>query len=144
MLELLDGKSVHGCCYRRVTRGGGRGEVSPALFQKLEKSALILEKNALIVSILGLISHFKCGFKSFQERKKHIFLPVGLFLHVLWMKCLSTCPDSEKTPLPWNIPGYAPVLELFYLHFGETFWLKTFTSSILNVIKWDMMINLLS
>ena len=38
--------------YRRVTRGG-RGEVSPTLFQKLEKSALILGKNALIVSILG-------------------------------------------------------------------------------------------
>ena len=31
------------------------GEVSPALFQKLEKSALILRKNALIVVIYGLI-----------------------------------------------------------------------------------------
>ena len=57
---------------RRVTRGveGGGGEVSPALFQK---SALILEKNGLIVSILGLISHFKCDFKSFQENKNYIF-----------------------------------------------------------------------
>ena len=55
---------------RCVTRGGEGGEDSPAPFQKLEKSALILEKNALIVSILGLISHFKCGFKSFQEKKK--------------------------------------------------------------------------
>ena len=33
--------------------GGGRGGVCPALFQKLEKSALILEKNVVIVSILG-------------------------------------------------------------------------------------------
>ena len=40
------------CVNRLVTRGG-RGEVSPAVFQKLEKSALILENNALIVSILG-------------------------------------------------------------------------------------------
>ena len=32
----------------RVTRGG-RGEVSSALFGKLEKSALIWRKNALIV-----------------------------------------------------------------------------------------------
>ena len=32
-----------------------RQEVSPALFQKLEKSALILRKNALIVVIYGLI-----------------------------------------------------------------------------------------
>ena len=53
---------------RRVTRGaggqggegGGRGkrwgrgdQVSPALFQKLEKSALILRKNALIVASVG-------------------------------------------------------------------------------------------
>ena len=32
-----------------------RQEVSPTLFQKLEKSALILRKNALIVVIYGLI-----------------------------------------------------------------------------------------
>ena len=59
--------------FRGVTKGGRRGAVSPALFQKLEKSALILGENALIVSILGLITHSKCGFKSFQERKKHTF-----------------------------------------------------------------------
>ena len=100
MLELLDGKSMHGCCYRRVTSGGGRGEVSPALFQNFEKSALILEKNALIVSILGLISHFKCGFISFQEKKKTYFLPVGLFVHVLQMKCLSNTLIPRKLPWP--------------------------------------------
>ena len=46
---------IYFCIYfRRVTRGGeGGGEVSPALFQKLEKSALILEKHALILSILS-------------------------------------------------------------------------------------------
>ena len=38
---------------RRVTRGVEGGEVSPALFQKLEKSALICQKNALIVVIYG-------------------------------------------------------------------------------------------
>ena len=37
---------------RRVTRGG-RGEVYLALFQKFEKSALILGKNALIVVTYG-------------------------------------------------------------------------------------------
>ena len=46
------------CSSRRVTREGGgeggeRGEVSPALFQKLEKSTLICGKNALIVVIYG-------------------------------------------------------------------------------------------
>ena len=42
----------------RVTRGGGR-EVYPALFQKLEKSALIWGKNALIVVIYGQNFSFK-------------------------------------------------------------------------------------
>ena len=26
------------------------------------------------------------------------------------MKCLSECPNSKKTPLPSQIPGYTPVL----------------------------------
>ena len=47
---------------RRVTRGGREGEVSPALFRKLEKSALIWGKNVLIVVIYGEISHLKCNF----------------------------------------------------------------------------------
>ena len=38
---------------RGVTGWGGKGEVSPALFQKLEKSPLIWGKNALIVVIYG-------------------------------------------------------------------------------------------
>ena len=37
--------------HRHVTRGGG--EVSPALFRNLEKSALILGKNVLIIVIYG-------------------------------------------------------------------------------------------
>ena len=83
---------------RRVTRRGEGGEVSPALFQKLEKSALILEKNALIVSILGLISHFKCGFKSFQEKKKHIFS--------LWCFSLMCCRWNvyRRVLIPRKLP----------------------------------------
>ena len=33
--------------------GGGAGEASPALFRKLQKSALISGKNALILDIYG-------------------------------------------------------------------------------------------
>ena len=44
--------------------GGGRGEASPALFWKLKKSALILEKKALTASIFVLIYYLKCSFKS--------------------------------------------------------------------------------
>ena len=41
---------------------GEKREVSPALFRKLKKSALILGENSLIASINGLISHYKCNF----------------------------------------------------------------------------------
>ena len=39
--------------HRRVTIGEKGGELCPAFFQKLEKSALILGKNALVMSILS-------------------------------------------------------------------------------------------
>ena len=48
-LKILANSANTKC--RRVTRGGDVKEVSPALFQKLEKSALVLGKNALIVVI---------------------------------------------------------------------------------------------
>ena len=49
---------------RRVTRGGvgGGGEVYPALFQNLKKSALILGKNALIRFIYRFSFSFKMLF----------------------------------------------------------------------------------
>ena len=50
------------CKVRCVTRGEEGGEVSPALFQNLEKSALILEKNALTRFIYGLNVSFKMLF----------------------------------------------------------------------------------
>ena len=56
------------------------GEVSPVLFQKLEKGASIFGKNTLIVDIYGL--HFSCGFMSFRE-KKQTFNTVGPFSHGL-------------------------------------------------------------
>ena len=35
----------------------------------------------------------------------------GPFFSVLQIKCLSKCPYFKKPPLPWKIPGYAPVSE---------------------------------
>ena len=65
---------------RRVTRGGRGGEVSPVLFQKLEKSALIWGKNALVVVIYGLNFLFKMQFVRFSRRKSRRFFPPGPFL----------------------------------------------------------------
>ena len=50
LLPTIDKRSKIQTKFRRVTRGAS-GEVSSALFQKLEKSALIWRKNALIVVI---------------------------------------------------------------------------------------------
>ena len=59
--------------FRRVTRGGEEEEVPPALFQKLEKSALILGKNALIVVIYGLNFSFKMQFLRVSRNKSGDF-----------------------------------------------------------------------
>ena len=45
---------------------GGTGEASAALFWKLEKGALILENNALILSIYGLSFLLKVLYKSME------------------------------------------------------------------------------
>ena len=47
---------------RRTTRGGEGGEVSPALFWKLEKSALIWGKMPWLGSYMAKLSHLKCNF----------------------------------------------------------------------------------
>ena len=70
---LKDSKNVLGSSGKstsdiRVTRGG-RGEVSPALFRNLEKSALILGKNALITVIYGLNFSFKMQLLRVSGRK---------------------------------------------------------------------------
>ena len=49
--------------HRRITRGGRGGEVLPAVFWKLEKSALILEKNALTAVLNWFIYGLNFSFK---------------------------------------------------------------------------------
>ena len=75
----------------RCVTTGGRGEVSPALFQKLEKSALILRKNALIVVIYGYNFSFKMRFLRVSREKNRIFFLCGAFLSRVVGECLSKC-----------------------------------------------------
>ena len=80
----------------------GEGGGLPYPFPKLEKSALILGKNAMIVVICGLNFSFKMKFCGvLQEEKVEIF-PCGVFLSRVVHDCLSKYPDSKKTPLPKN------------------------------------------
>ena len=69
---------------RRVTRWE-EGEVYPALFQKLEKNTLFLEKITLIVVIYGLNFSFKIQFLRVSRRKNRRFLPAGPFFLELYM-----------------------------------------------------------
>ena len=69
-------------CYRCVTKGK-RGEISPVLSRKLEKSSLIFGKNALIVAIYGLNFSFKIHFLSYSRRKNPKSFPGGPVFFVL-------------------------------------------------------------
>ena len=86
----------------------------------------ILERNALIVSILGSISHFKCGFKSFQE-KKPMFFPCGAFL--------SCVVDEIFIDVPWFRKN-SPVLKNFWLRTYNGQTLKQGGINLLNLPYW--------
>ena len=94
---------------RCVTRGG-RGEVSPARIQNLNKSALILGKNALTRFIYGFNFSFKMLLQAHLGKKSLKYFSAGPFFRMFQIKCLSKCSYFQKPPLPWKIPGYAPVL----------------------------------
>ena len=90
------------------------------------KNWKILERNALIVSILGSISHFKCGFKSFQE-KKPMFFPCGAFL--------SCVVDEIFIDVPWFRKN-SPVLKNFWLRTYNGQTLKQGGINLLNLPYW--------
>ena len=97
---------------RHVTRGGEGGGVSPALFRKLEKSALIWRKNALIVVIYGYNFSLKTKFSRVSRRKTCILFHLGAFFSRVVGECLSKCPKSNSPALKNH--GYAPGDSLFW------------------------------
>ena len=83
---------------RREIRGG-RGEVSPAFFQKLDKSALICGKKCPYCGHLWVRLSFKMQLLRVSRRKYRRLFPNGGFLYCVVGECLSKCPNSKKTPL---------------------------------------------
>ena len=79
---------------------GGGAEVSPALFQKLEKSALIFVKNAVIAIIYGLNFSFKMQFLRVCRRKNRRSFPVEPFFPVLYMIIYQSPLIPRKLPPP--------------------------------------------
>ena len=99
---------------RHVTRGGG-GEVSPALFQKLEKSVLILKKITLIAVIDELNFSFKVQFLRVSRRKNRRFFPVGSLFFVLYMIVYQSALIPRKLSCPKKILVTRLVHELNFL-----------------------------
>ena len=78
---------------RRVTRGGEGGKISSALFQKLEKSVLTLEKMSWLWSSWVLIFHLKNVVLWVSGRKKPQIFHCGAFL--------SCVIDEMFIKVPW-------------------------------------------
>ena len=94
---------------RGAVRGGGEEEGLLYFFKKIEKSAVITRKNALIIFIHGLnvnlCSHLKRCFKSILKEKLRNYPLRGLsFMCYRWM--FIEVPYSEKPLLPSEIPAY--------------------------------------
>ena len=87
-------------CVNRLVIRGGRGEVSPAVFQKLEKSALICGKICPDCGNLWIKFLFKMQFLRVSRQENQRLLPCGTFLSCVVGECLSKYPNSKKTPLP--------------------------------------------
>ena len=93
----FDGPLLWDYYIRRLTRGGrgGGGEVvCPALFQKLEKNALVCGKKCPDCGLL-LWSSFKMQFLRVSRRKNRRFFPCGAFLSCIVGECLSKRPNSK-------------------------------------------------
>ena len=104
--------------------GGGRGRVGgclPCSFLKIGKSTLILEKNALIVSIHGLKVPFKMQFQEYLGEKSPIFSLRGLFFLCFWRKAYRSVLIRKTSP----------VLKNFWLHTWDQI-----VSKLLTLSKW--------
>ena len=69
------------------------------LFLKIEKSAMIFERKALIVSIIGVKFSIQNVVLRVGEQTPKCF-PVGLFFLVFLTKTLSKGPSSTNIPPP--------------------------------------------
>ena len=81
------------------------------MWLKIVKSALILEKNTLImVNIWVTFLIWNPVLRIY--RKKHSFFSLRPLLGVLWIKeCISKRPHSKKPRLSWKIPDCVPMYE---------------------------------
>ena len=108
--------------HMRVTREGQGGEISPALFQNLEKSALIFGKNVLTRFIYGFNFSFKIMFYAYLSN----FSLQGLFSVCFRLNVYRSAFIFRNLPCP----------EKFLVtHLIQKEKIKTVILSILNVLR---------
>ena len=78
---------------------------SSLLFFENWKNCSNFGENTLIVVIYALNLSLKCNFYEFPGEKSENF-SLRNFLSRVVDNCLSKSPNSKKTPLPQNIPGW--------------------------------------
>ena len=88
------------CCHRGVTRGVEGMTDSPALFQKLEKSALISGENVLIAVIYELNFLFKVQFLRVSRKKNRDFTLRGLSFSYCRLFFYRSALIPKKLPCP--------------------------------------------
>ena len=76
------------------------------------------EKNALTRFIYGFDLSFKMLFQAYLGKKSPKFFPAVPFFRMLLIRYLPKCPYFQKPPLPWKVPGYAPVNSTWKLDFS--------------------------
>ena len=88
------------------------GAGPPYPFSKLEKRALILGKNAMIVVIYGLNFSFKMKFYGGLHEEKLEIFPCGSFFLVLYII------DYQSTPIPRKLSylKILPPVDIFINH----------------------------
>ena len=92
---------------RRATRGG-RGEASPAVFQKSKKRCPDFRKKGLhCVHPYVKFTIQNVVLRVSKRKTSQFFLTGPFFLEFLTIR-LSECPNFTKPPLPWKIFGCAP------------------------------------
>ena len=101
---------------RRATRGG-RGEASPAVFQKSKKRCPDFRRKGLhCVHPYVKFTIQNVVLRVSKRKTSQFFLTGPFFLEFLTIR-LSECPNFTKPPLPWKIFGCAP--DCYYVWFEK-------------------------
>ena len=114
---------------KHVTKGGG-GRSTLSFFKNWKNVPQLFGKMSWLRSSIGEISHWKCQFKSFQEKKSEFF-PAETFFLILPMIFHQSAPISRKLPFVGKVLVTCMVLTTALLEKQNQFCKK-----LINKILW--------